>query len=228
MASDQFFPLLSPQALAGAAPALDRLQKVVAEMDRAYKKASAVQDFSCNGCENNCCYTWFFHHTLAEALFLARACAGLSPEVLARAEDQARSVMAKHTAHDADQGPFRAACPLFSSGLCMVYDSRPMICRLHGVPYRLLQPGGSYHIGPGCAAFHNAVGENGKNAQVMDRTPLYVAMSKLETQMRKGSEFSGKARYTIAGLMSMKDEWERLVAFFRELPRKPAQEQEAL
>ncbi len=39
-------------------------------MDLKYKEAADYYGFDCTGCEDNCCFTRFFHHTLLEYLYI--------------------------------------------------------------------------------------------------------------------------------------------------------------
>lgn len=217
MDSGQFFPELSEELLSQAADVLAGCPDLFRRMDRAYAKAAAGHEFTCTGCEDNCCHTWFFHHTLVEGLYLAQGAAKLAPGALAEAEKRAAEIIERAAGHVPEQGPFRAPCPLFAEGMCTLYEHRPMICRLHGISYRLFRPGGNYAVGPGCAEFDRASRNSLSKKDLLDRTPLYTDMAKMETRMRKALDLADRTRYTVAGLLAGGAAWNQAVAFFREL-----------
>ena len=39
-------------------------------MDKAWNKIADLYGFQCNGCEDNCCRSLFFHHTYIEKSYL--------------------------------------------------------------------------------------------------------------------------------------------------------------
>jgi hypothetical protein len=51
-------------------PLLDRLAALFEQMDATYDAVAGQYGFQCHGCEDNCCQTRFYHHTLIEYLFL--------------------------------------------------------------------------------------------------------------------------------------------------------------
>ena len=50
----------------------DQLQDIFADMDRRYGIAAQSYGFQCQGCEDNCCRTRFYHYTYLEYLFIRR------------------------------------------------------------------------------------------------------------------------------------------------------------
>ena len=69
---------------------MEELATLCAKMDQAYDKVAKQCGFVCNGCEESCCQTRFFHHTLAEYLYLK--------EGLARFSDETRQQLAARAA----------------------------------------------------------------------------------------------------------------------------------
>ena len=51
-------------------PFFNSLKITYEAMDRKYNEAGDYYGFNCNGCEDNCCATRFYHHTLLEVLYI--------------------------------------------------------------------------------------------------------------------------------------------------------------
>ena len=158
-----------------------RLAELYAEMDAAYEAAAVQYGFCCTGCADNCCLTRFHHHTLVELAQLALGLSRLRSTDRKAAVRRAGDVRAAYDAAEKDRRPPRVMCPLNVAERCLVYPSRPMICRMHGIPHVLRAPGRPPAYGPGCAAFARHCGEVGGNA--FDRTPLYRKMAALEQRI---------------------------------------------
>ncbi len=158
-----------------------RLAALYAAMDQAYAHTSRGTGFTCQGCDQNCCVSYFQHHTYVEWIYLWRGMLTLPKErqqlFLERARDnveQCRFALAQGLRP-------RVMCPLNEEGLCGLYDYRLMICRLHGVAHTAPQPDGSPMHYPGCPRFQGAVA--GLEPQpAMDRTPLYRQLAALEME----------------------------------------------
>ena len=90
-------------------------------------------------------------------------------------------------------------CPLNQSGMCIIYDYRPMICRLHGIPHELRKPGQPIIHSPGCGEFDNQCPDT---AYVeFDRTPFYLEMARLENEFKQAAGLTGRIRLTIAEMI---------------------------
>ena len=81
----------------------------------------------------------------------------------------------------------------------MLYEQRPMICRLHGIPHALHQPGGRTLTGPGCDDFYRQCGRGSTTS--LDRTPLYTAMADLEYRLREKLNYREKIKRTVAEII---------------------------
>src|SRR5271157_6477674 len=129
---------------------LKRLDEVFRAIDSLYSTALDSYKFGCDGCADNCCKTKFHHHMLAEELYLAEGLRALDShrkrEIISRAENIVRI-------HNASPDEVRVMCPLNENGLCILYSHRPMICRIHGVPYEMQKRDGSVEYGMGCYRF---------------------------------------------------------------------------
>lgn len=180
-------------------PFFKRLSTLYANMDRAWTAAAGHYGFHCQGCVDNCCETEFYHHTHMEKHYLLAGMKTLDPEtaekILARA---ATACQQRDHARRAGEA-IRVMCPLNAEGLCLLYDFRPMICRLHGIPHELRRPGSPAIQGPGCAAGDPLFSATGYHT--FDRTPFYSDMAHLEMEYRTTIETPGKIRETIAEML---------------------------
>jgi len=90
-------------------------------------------------------------------------------------------------------------CPLNAEGRCQVYTHRPMICRLHGIPHEMQLPGSPRQQSPGCEEFHRRCDRS--TGLLLDRTPLYHKLAKLEFECRQALGLQRKIRMTIAEML---------------------------
>ena len=178
----------------------DRLQRIFAAMDRQYAEVARHYGFHCNGCEDNCCRTRFYHHTYLEYLYIH---AGLNKlDHQRRREIQSRAAVIYRQSAQADEKamPVRLMCPLNFDGRCTLYTYRPMICRLHGISHELRKPGQNVIPGPGCGMFDLRCSD--KSYLKFDRTPFYFEMAKLESELKQAVDLSGRIKMTIAEMIA--------------------------
>lgn len=182
-----------------------RLAQLYGQMDQAYQAAAANLGLSCAGCADNCCETFFQHHTYLEWAYLWEGLRGLPRERQDAIKSDAENWVRRH------QNPIlpgvrpRVMCPLNlgeeGEGRCGLYGHRMMICRLHGVPNVLLKPqrpvrpaqsrpgfqapaapqSPPERMGfPGC----DRAQELGKTCEPapLDRTPLLTGLARLEME----------------------------------------------
>lgn len=173
--------------------------RLFAQMDAAYSRAAKHAGFVCNGCEDNCCRTRFYHHTLMELLYLHSGLAALPPPRQRQIRDRAQTAALKMEALEGDGRPVRVMCPLNEQGRCILYAHRPMICRLHGIPNAMRRPDGRNLTGPGCDDYYLQCGTTGGDP--LDRTPLYTAMADLERRLRGRLGFTGKIKLTVTQMI---------------------------
>ncbi len=177
-------------------PFSEKLEQLFAKMDAAYDTAAKEHGFVCNGCDENCCKTLFYHHTFLEFFYLAQGLQPLDAETRKTLFTRAQKyVLAQSDA--SSEKSFRKMCPLNREGRCQLYAHRPMICRLHGIPY-LLGFGQAQKEGPGCDDFYQ---QTVKINPALDRTQLYQALALLEKKMRAHLNNSSKIRLTIAEMI---------------------------
>jgi Fe-S-cluster containining protein len=178
---------------------LQQMNDLWRDMDHAYTMAAEAYGFACRGCEDNCCRTRFYHHTVLEYLSLYQGFKRLH-DGLQQALKQRASAVAKYQARpDRDIDHPDHLCPLNKDGLCRLYAYRPMICRLHGLPHEL-HPGDDRVVhGPGCDVFVETCGNEPYIA--FDRTPFYTRMAALEKGVRQEAPFQVKIKMTVAEMI---------------------------
>ena len=173
---------------------LRRLAALYARMDLEYDRVTGALDFSCAGCPQNCCVSYFQHHTHIEWAYAFVGLAALDPdrreEFLVRAGENVRLCAEALTRGERP----RVMCPLNQDGLCGLYDHRLMICRLHGAPHLLTGPDGRGARYPGCFRLEESLAARPDLASApphlahlvrdrtpfVDRTPLYRELAELE------------------------------------------------
>lgn len=170
---------------------LDRLDHLYSDMDERYRKVAAQYEFYCRGCEDNCCRTTFYHHTVVEYLYLKAGFLNLDMKTRTAVLKRAQTVNAQPAA-----GLY---CPVCQDDRCLLYDCRPMICRLHGIAHELRRPDGCVNQGPGCAEFEAVA--DGKPYIPFDRTDFYWKLSRLERDVRADLEFTEKLKMTVSQMV---------------------------
>lgn len=177
----------------------ERLEALYAAMDSAYETAAASYGFTCTGCEDNCCFTRFYHHTFLEYFYLLDGLDTLADGKIMEIKKTADAVCKKHNETDNKGLIARALCPLNDGSLCVVYPYRPMICRLHGVPHELTTPGQGIRRNPGCGYFMKRYEHKGYFS--FDRTAMYMKMANLEKEFRQKNGLKDKVKLTVAEMI---------------------------
>lgn len=182
------------------------LASLYSTMDNTWDKIAQKYNFKCNGCEDNCCKSLFFHHTYIEQAYLRHGFNLLDQDrkeiILSRAENYCKKTFAldPKNANQANKKQemksLKIYCPANEDGLCLLYAYRPMICRLHGLPHELNRPGTAPVKGPGCneGKFHDRYIK-------FDRTPFYQQMAQIEMTFRQELNKTGKTKETIAQIL---------------------------
>jgi len=177
----------------------DGLKSLYTQMDQMYDEVAGAYGFYCSGCLDNCCLTRFFHHTFIEFLYLRKGFAGLDEHVQEEIRIRSAEVNKKVMQVEEDGNVPRVMCPLNIKGLCVLYEYRPMICRLHGIPHDFVHPVKNKILGPGC---HEFEAQYGKNEYIsFNRTPFYREMAQLEHRIREKIGISEKFKKTVAQML---------------------------
>ena len=167
-------PILQPEITAKIAAIYERMAK-------AYDIVATQLDFSCEGCPDNCCDSFFQHHTYIEWAYLWEGLNALPADKLAAIKERATEyAAATERAKQKDEHP-RMMCPLIDDGLCGLYQHRLMICRLHGVPSSITFPNGQVKKFPGCFRCQEIKGER-EVVPMVERASLLRDLALLEKE----------------------------------------------
>ena len=188
-----------------AGPLLHRLGRIYGEMETEYNRVAVQLEFSCEGCPDNCCDSYFEHHTYAEWSYLwlgfRQLPAEEQQEILQRAEAYQRACEAALAREERPQ----VMCPLNRKGRCILYPYRLMVCRTHGVPATMTRPDGRRLNFPGCFRCQELVKvryQNEEGVPRMERTPLLRQLAMLENDLMEGRRhLYPKIRLTIAQML---------------------------
>ena len=161
----------------------DKLRKLYGEMQDQYRQVAASLEFTCQDCSQNCCVSYFQHHTYIEWAYLWQGLQELPPDKLSEYRFRAEANVAQcEAALELGVRP-RVMCPVNDEGLCSIYTHRLMICRMHGTAHILKRPGQLQTHFPGCHRFEGLLGGRTPSlddATLLDRTPLYLRLAQLE------------------------------------------------
>lgn len=189
---------------------LEEIKGVFDSMEADYRSVAEHYAFSCSGCVENCCTQRFHHHTLAEHYYLREGLRLAEPELARQILVKAKIVVDSYAHEAASDRTLPLMCPVNFDGRCALYEHRPMICRMHGLPHRFRMPDGREQRGGGCAVFSERVP---KADWSVNRTPHYSALARIEGELRKGTLMhGGYSRTTAEMLMDMLAEDEALQA----------------
>lgn len=176
------------------------------EMETAYDQVARQLGLSCSGCPDNCCDSYFMHHTYVEWSYLwygfSELPADKQKELINRAEKYEQECK---TALQDQERP-QAMCPLNESGRCILYKHRLMVCRTHGVTAAMTRPDGKRLQFPGCFRCQDIVEKNYADLSqvpVMDRTALLRQLVLLEQQFLSGRRhLFPRVKMTIAEMLT--------------------------
>ena len=171
-----------------------------AAMEEAYDRTAKAIHLTCTDCPDNCCDSYFLHHTYTEWAYLWEGLNQLSADrletILAKAEEyvrQSETILAR------GERPM-LMCPLNEAGRCSVYSHRMMICRLHGVASTLTRPDGHSMQFPGCFRCQEITRD--KPAAAMDRTDFFRRLVELELELLGKNRGAGsKVKLTLAQII---------------------------
>lgn len=173
------------------------LEVLYAKMDDTWNKVALQYGFACNGCEDNCCKSLFFHHTAIEKAYFLKGFTQLDTETRQLIHQKSQD-WCQQTFEDVQAvESLKLFCPVNQNSQCTLYKFRPMICRLHGLPHELSIPGRERVTGPGCEA-----GRFEEKSYIpFDRTRFYKDMARLESEYQKAHAGTGRIKQTIAQMI---------------------------
>ena len=156
-----------------------RLAGLYQRMEDSYNRVASEIGLTCQDCPDNCCNSFFQHHTRVEWAYFLRgldqALPDIRQKIIRRAHDY---VDRMQTQRSPGKEPL-LMCPVNFDGLCMLYQHRLMVCRLHGVPSRHTTPRGQTWEFPGCFICREKT-EHLHNIPRLDRTGFYHELAWLE------------------------------------------------
>lgn len=160
----------------------EKVAALYARMEKAYDIVATQLGFSCAGCADNCCDSYFLHHTYLEWAYMWEGLNALPEarrkQILERAAEYAATA---ERALARGERPV-AMCPLNEAGRCSLYGHRLMICRLHGVPSSLTLPDDRRKTFPGCPRCQELT--RGRSAvPTVERTSLLRDLALLEQEL---------------------------------------------
>jgi hypothetical protein len=174
-------------------------------MEQAYDAVAGELGHGCAGCPDNCCDSYFLHHTYIEWCYLWLALDELEAPLRERLIGRAREYEKQSREMLKDGQRPKLMCPLNEEGRCVLYAHRLMVCRTHGVPAELIRPDGKKLSFPGCFRCQELVaGSAWQVEQIpkMERTRLLQRLAILEQTLLDGKRhLMPKVKRTIASML---------------------------
>lgn len=162
---------------------ISRLERLYAKMDAAYHAVSDQAGFSCEGCDGEtCCRIDLVIHSFVEKLYLKRGLESLDSSTRCEVIRRCEAVLQAKKDNPSGDAYRNAVCVLNFDGFCRLYQYRPMICRLAGIPHFMVRPDAQTVRRNGCARYETAIRPAYPDLQV-DRTELYRGMALLEVEV---------------------------------------------
>jgi hypothetical protein len=155
-------------------------------MQEGYDQISGEVGLTCEGCPDNCCDSYFLHHTYSEWAYLWQGLHQLDPEKLEQIISRANEYIAQSAEALAKGNRPQIMCPLNDNGLCGLYHHRMLVCRMHGIPATLTRPDGQFMRFPGCFRCQEIVKEKYKpetDAPAMNRSQLFRQLAAVESRL---------------------------------------------
>lgn len=168
-------PILQPELAA-------KIADLYSRMEKGYDIVATQLDFTCDGCPDNCCDSYFQHHTYVEWAYLWQGLMELEPERRKEIENRAAEYAAACEKALARGERPQVMCPLNKEGRCGLYHHRLMICRMHGVPSSLTFPNGQIKKFPGCFRCQEIVGDR-QAVPMVERASLFRGLVALEQEL---------------------------------------------
>ncbi|BDQ37483.1 hypothetical protein SYK_18430 [Pseudodesulfovibrio nedwellii] len=184
--------------------AFRKLAAIYDKMVDRYNDVAETIDMKCDGCTDNCCLSFFQHHTYVEWAYMWEGLNQLPADRLEAIKAKAQEYVEQGQMTLARGQRPHIMCPLNideNQGICGLYKHRLMICRMHGVPNMLVKPTGQEIRFPGCYRCQELT-EGMDTPPVVDRTPLYKDLVMLEMQfVGKNLRQLPKVDHTIAEMI---------------------------
>lgn len=180
------------------------LEDIYVKLQQEYSRVAQGLDFSCMDCPDNCCDSYFLHHTYAEWAHLWLGFMQLGSEkqseILQRCQEYQEQC---EVALGVGERPL-IMCPLNEDGLCVLYENRLLVCRTHGVPATITRPDGQVLQFPGCFRCQEIVENRGREEKgaSVERTALLTRLALLENELLSHKRnLMPKVKITIAEML---------------------------
>jgi Fe-S-cluster containining protein len=157
----------------------EKLSRLYSEMEETYSRTAEKIGLSCQGCPDNCCTSYFQHHTYIEWAYLWKGIGSRPDEKQREFMKRAGEYVRQSRALLAQGLRPRIMCPVNDKGLCQLYEYRLMVCRMHGVPNSFVRPDGKRLRFPGCFRCQGLYADLNE-VPVLDRTGFYQGLASLE------------------------------------------------
>ena len=179
-----------------------RIGALYAAMEAAYDQVAERLPLSCDGCPDNCCDSYFLHHTYVEWAYLWQGFRQLPDHQQQHCLELARHCLAVYQqALERQEWP-KVMCPLNRDGRCLLYSHRLMVCRTHGVPASMRRPDGQLVSFPGCFRCQEIVARRAGPPPRMERTHLLRQLVDLEDAFLEGRrQRYAKVKITLAAML---------------------------
>jgi len=181
-----------------------KLVEIYEKLEIEYTRVAQELNFSCVGCPDNCCDSYFLHHTYIEWAYLwigfRRLQADRQDVLLKKSGKWLEQCEKALTLGERPQ----VMCPLNENGLCLLYTHRLLVCRTHGVPARMTRPDGQLLQFPGCFRCQDIVAAQYQEnlPPYVERTPLLRSLALLENELLDGKRhLLPKVKITIAEML---------------------------
>lgn len=183
-------------------PQVIELEDIYTGLQAEYEKIAEDLAFTCEGCPDNCCDSYFLHHTYAEWAYMWQGVLNLPEERRKEIIQRSREWLDKcNTALEAGERP-QIMCPLNDDGLCTLYHHRLLVCRTHGVPAAMTRPDGKSLHFPGCFRCQELVQQKDDSTGEVERTPFLRRLALLENGLLQNKRHMyPKVRKTIAEML---------------------------
>jgi len=178
------------------------LEDIYGGLQVEYSRIAAELNFTCTGCPDNCCDSYFLHHTYTEWAYLWRGLRQLSDADREALIERSRTWLERCEESLRKENRPQVMCPLNDNGLCRLYHHRLLVCRTHGVPAAMTRPDGKSLHFPGCFRCQELVKENGGRSEEVERTPYLRRLALLENALLHNKRhLYPKIRMTIAEMI---------------------------
>lgn len=181
----------------------EKIAHLYEKMEQDYNKVAELISFGCEGCPDNCCDSYFQHHTFTEWGYLWRGLQMLPEKELMQIEERARQYIVESDRAEAKGERPQVMCPLNDKGLCTLYTHRLLVCRTHGVPAVMERPDGKKLHFPGCFRCQDIVEKLAEDQiPFVERTPLLRQLVAIEDELlEQRRHLYPKVKMTIAEMI---------------------------